>query len=161
MNKSHVIILMENKYTLAHRIITKLNLQSSNTNTSNPSQSGRSKRLNPKSISSSPHWSSTPPHTPLHTVSGASAAAHNPKVCFMICYFPKFWISKFWWVWVIFWISICLYWCGFCWFIWILFIYLFLAFSWVFIFPKFSTEILDVSLDLLCESGFRVTLTRW
>ena len=49
--------------------------------------------------------------------------------------------------------------------VWVLLIYMdfaffFLAFSWVFISPKFSTEILDVSLDLLCECRFGVTLTR-
>ena len=49
--------------------------------------------------------------------------------------------------------------------VWVLLIYIdfvfsFLVFSWVFISPKFSTEILDVSLDLLCEFGFGVTLTR-
>nr|POE66827.1 hypothetical protein CFP56_71354 [Quercus suber] len=32
-----------------------------------PLNSIRTKRLNPKSISSSPHRSSTPPHTPPHT----------------------------------------------------------------------------------------------
>ena len=41
---------------------------------------------------------------------------------------------------------------GFCFFL--------LVFSWVFISPKFSTKILDVPLDLLCESRFGVTLTR-
>ena len=34
----------------------------------------------------------------------------------LISYFPKLWVSKFWWVWVIFWISISSYWYGFCWF---------------------------------------------
>ena len=40
------------------------------------------------------------------------------------------------------------------------FAFSFLVFSWVFISPKFSTKILDVPLDLLCESRFGVTLTR-
>ena len=49
--------------------------------------------------------------------------------------------------------------------VWVLLIYMdfaffFLVFSWVFISPKFSIEILDVSLDLLFGSGFGVTLTR-
>ena len=49
--------------------------------------------------------------------------------------------------------------------VWVLLIYMdfaffSLVFSLVFISPKFSTEILDVSLDLLCECRFGVTLTR-
>ena len=49
--------------------------------------------------------------------------------------------------------------------VWVLLIYMdfaffFLVFSWIFISPKFSTEILDVSLDLLFGSRFGVTLTR-
>ena len=49
--------------------------------------------------------------------------------------------------------------------VWVLLIYMdfaffFLVFSWVFISPEFSIEILDVYLDLLCESGLGVTLKR-
>ena len=60
------------------------------------------------------------------------------KVCsFMICvyclisYFPKLWVLKFWWFWVIFWISICSYWYEFCWFG--MDFVVFLVFSWVLI----------------------------
>ena len=40
------------------------------------------------------------------------------------------------------------------------FAFFFLVFSWVFISPEFSIEILDVYLDLLCECGLGVTLKR-
>ena len=132
MIKRHISSLMKIQYTLAHIIIT----QTWRTNAYTILFDLKNLHLNPKSNSSSPFSIGAPSAATAisHVNSGTGAATLNLKVCsFMICYFPKFWILKFWWVWYNFldinlfileWVLLILY--GFC-----CFFSIFMGFDWI------------------------------